>query len=136
MTSTRPYLLRAMYEWLVDNDLTPYVLVDAAATGVSVPPQFVRDGKIVLNLAPAAVHGLHLGNDEVRFGARFSGKAVTVSFPPDAALAIYARENGRGMMFPNDGEDEGEGDGDDGPDGPDGGGTGPGRGRPKLSVVK
>lgn len=131
MTSTRPYLLRAMYEWLVDNELTPYVLVDAQAPGVSVPTQFVREGKIVLNLAPSAVHGLHLGNDEVRFGARFSGQAMTVSFPPASALAIYARENGRGMMFPDEGE-EGGGEGPDG-DGPEPGG---GPRRPKLSVVK
>lgn len=134
MTSTRPYLLRAMYEWLLDNDFTPYVLVDAAAPAVTVPTQYVRDGKIVLNLAPGAVQALTLGNDTVQFAARFSGQAMTVSFPPTAALAIYARENGRGMMFSTDEENGGGEDG--GPDGPDdGGGSGPPP-RPKLTVVK
>lgn len=100
MTSNRPYLLRAMYEWIADNGMTPYILVDAAAPGVSVPKSAVKDGRVVLNIAARAVAQLELGKDRVRFMARFSGVSQSVEAPMSAILAIYAQENGQGMMFP------------------------------------
>ena len=102
MNSNRPYLLRALYDWICDNRLTPYVLVDARGADLSVPRDFVRDNQIVLNIAPAAVRELELGNDRVRFRGRFSGRPLPVHFPVAAVLAIYARENGRGMIFPEE----------------------------------
>lgn len=100
MTSNRPYLLRAIYDWISDNGLTPYVLVDATQAGVQVPQQSVKDGQIVLNIAMRAVRNLDLGDDRVSFQARFGGVPQQVYFPMQAALAIYAQENGQGMMFP------------------------------------
>lgn len=100
MTSNRPYLIRALYEWICDNSLTPYLLVDATADGVRVPPQAVKDGRVVLNVAPRAVTKLELGDDVVSFQARFSGVAMLVLAPVEAVLAIYAMENGQGMLFP------------------------------------
>ncbi|PKM45800.1 MAG: ClpXP protease specificity-enhancing factor [Gammaproteobacteria bacterium HGW-Gammaproteobacteria-1] len=99
MTSSRPYLLRALYEWIVDNEMTPHILVDAAYPGTSVPQQFVENGKIVLNVGPNAVQGLSLGNEAVGFSARFGGIANHIVVPMGAVQAIYARENGRGMVF-------------------------------------
>jgi len=107
MTPSRPYLLRALYEWIDDNAMTPYILVDAGVAGTEVPQQFVQDGKIVLNIAPRAVQHLALGNESVSFQARFSGNPMQVSVPLQAVLAIYARENGRGMVFT---EEDGQGD--------------------------
>ena len=98
-TSTHPYLIRAIYEWITDNGLTPYLLVDANASGVQIPEQFVEDGKIILNINDQAVHGLQLGNDWVMFSARFDGKATEVAVPIQAVLAIYAKENGQGMVL-------------------------------------
>lgn len=100
MTSNRSYLLRAMYDWISDNSLTPYILVDAAAPGVDVPRSAVKDGRVVLNVAARAVAQLDLGKDFVRFTARFSGVSQTVEVAMSAILAIYAQENGQGMMFP------------------------------------
>lgn len=102
MNSNRPYLLRALYDWICDNRLTPYVLVDARGADLCVPRDFVQDNRIVLNIAPAAVRELELGNDRVRFKGRFSGRSLPVHFPVAAVLAIYARENGRGMIFPEE----------------------------------
>ncbi len=99
MTSSRPYLIRALYQWIVDNGVTPYILVDALIEGVDVPPQYVQDNKIVLNIAPMAVQGLTLGDDVITFSARFSGESVNLLVPTEAVMAIYARENGQGMMF-------------------------------------
>lgn len=99
MTSSRPYLIRAVHEWLVDNAMTPYLLVNAGLEGVVVPVQFVENGKIILNIAPQAVHMLQLGNAMIEFSARFSGKPMDVRVPVGAVQAIYARENGRGMVF-------------------------------------
>ncbi len=99
MTSTRPYLLRALYEWLVDNSMTPHVLVDASKAQVEVPVQFIKDDKITLNINPAAVRDLEIGNDYLSFSARFSGKAENILVPIAAVLAIYAQENGEGMVF-------------------------------------
>lgn len=100
MTSNRPYLLRAMYEWISDNGLTPYILVDATAAGVRVPGSAVKDGRVVLNIAARAVAQLDLGQEFVRFTARFSGVSQSVEVPMSALLAVYAHENGQGMMFP------------------------------------
>jgi len=99
LTARRPYLLRAFYEWLLDNQLTPHLVVDINLPGVLVPLEYARDGQIVLNIAPRAVGNLELGNDEVRFNARFGGVPRQVTVPVAAVLAIYARENGAGTMF-------------------------------------
>lgn len=99
MISSRPYLIRALYDWIVDSALTPHLLVDAQAEGVEVPEQSVKEGKIVLNVAPQAVRGLSLGNELIEFSARFGGVSRQVSVPIAAVVAVYARENGQGMMF-------------------------------------
>ncbi len=99
MTSSRPYLLRAIYEWIVDNSLTPYLLVNADYPGVQIPVEHVNNGKIILNVAPEAVQSLDLGATDVSFNARFGGRPMNLFFPVAAVLAIYARENGRGMVF-------------------------------------
>ena len=95
MTPSRPYIMRALYEWIVDNDCTPYVLVDAAITDVMVPQQFVKDGQIVLNISPGAVMDLNIGNDAMAFNGRFGGVATDIYVPIVAVVGIYARENGR-----------------------------------------
>lgn len=100
MTSHRPYLLRALYEWIADNGLTPHLLVDATRPNVQVPVHAVNDGRIVLNVAERAVAGLEMSNELIRFSARFGGVSHGVSVPVGAVLAIYARENGQGMALP------------------------------------
>jgi stringent starvation protein B len=128
MTSSRPYLVRAIYQWIVDNGLTPHLLVDASNDDVMVPPDYVEGGRIVMNIAPMAVQGLTLGNEEVTFSARFGGKPMSVQIPVQRVMAIYTRENGQGMMFA---EEPG------GATPPEGGS--PGEGGPKgshLRVVK
>ena len=112
MTSSRPYIIRALYDWIVDNRCTPYLLVDATPADVQVPTEYVDNGKIVLNVSPSAVRDLHLGNDEITFRARFGGTSRDLQFPVQSVLAIYARENGKGMMFSDD-------DGVDPPPSPD-----------------
>ena len=102
MTSSRPYLIRAMYDWIVDNRMTPHILVNADDEQVQVPGEFVEDGKIVLNIGPMAVQSIDLGQETVRFDARFSGSSISVMIPVKCVCAIYARENGQGMMFPED----------------------------------
>ena len=129
MTSNRPYLIRALYEWLVDNDLTPYLLVDADRESVHVPSRYVEEGRIVLNVSPSAVRDLNLGNDLIAFEARFGGSAFAISLPPDAVLGVYARENGKGMLFPDEGVDDPE------PPKPTQS-TPPSGGKPSLKVVK
>ena len=99
MNSSRPYMLRALYEWIVDNDCTPYILVDANHAGVAVPPGYSADGQIVLNTAPAAVRDFTMDNQAISFEARFSGAPFSLYVPITAVLAIYARENGQGMFF-------------------------------------
>ncbi|MCI1899476.1 MAG: ClpXP protease specificity-enhancing factor [Enterobacter sp.] len=99
LSPRRPYLLRAFYEWLLDNQLTPHLVVDVTLPGVQVPMEYARDGQIVLNIAPRAVGNLELSNDEVSFNARFGGVPRQVSVPLAAVLAVYARENGAGTMF-------------------------------------
>jgi stringent starvation protein B len=99
MTSSKPYLLNGLYEWIVDNDCTPYVLVDAFAEGVEVPLDFVKDGQIVLNIAPRAVTGLQIDAKGMFFNARFGGIPTDVMATIPSIMGIYARENGQGMMF-------------------------------------
>jgi stringent starvation protein B len=128
MTSSRPYLLRAIYDWIVDNNMTPYLLVDATGDAVQVPVEHVNNGKIILNISPAAVMGLKLGDESVNFNARFSGKPMYINAPIKSVLAIYSKENGRGMVFSE--EDDGGS-----PPEPEGGSPKQSR-QPKLRVVK
>lgn len=102
MSSNRPYLLRALYEWISDNGLTPYILVDATNPGVRVPPGAAKDGKVVLNIATRAVTQFEISNDRIHFMARFGGVSQAVDVPMAGVLAIYAQENGQGMMFSAD----------------------------------
>ena len=102
MTSNKPYLLRALYDWICDNHCTPHMLVDVNGDDLSVPREFVEDNRIVLNISPSAVRDLDISNDYVNFKARFSGQSMYVYFPTNAVLAVYARENGRGMIFPKE----------------------------------
>ncbi len=99
LTARRPYMLRAFYDWLVDNELTPHIVVDATLPYVDVPTEYVKDGQIVLNIAPTAVGDLDLGNEDVFFNARFGGRPMSITVPLYAITAIYARENGAGTMF-------------------------------------
>ena len=122
MTSSRPYLLRAVYEWIADNGLTPQIVVDAQQERVRVPTAYVREGKIVLNVSANAVRGLSLGNEWVEFSARFGGTPFDVAVPVRAVLAIMARENGTGMSFPDPDDDRPPPQQQ--------------RGRPSLKVVK
>ena len=103
MTSTRPYLIRALHEWILDNGLTPYLVVDAHAPRTYIPTEYVDDGKIIFNVSGNAAHNLVLGNEVIEFGGRFGGGTMDISFPTTAVLAIYAKENGQGLIF---GEDE------------------------------
>ena len=102
MTPSKPYLVRALYEWLLDNEMTPHVLVDANAESVMIPQGIATDGKVVLNLAPSAIQQLEMTNEHLSFSARFSGVAQNVYCPMTSVLAIYARENGEGTMFAED----------------------------------
>ena len=99
ITPTRPYLARAIYEWMCDNQLTPYLLVDATQPHTSVPEQFIQDGQITLNLAPHAVHALHISNEAISFSARFGGVSRDLYVPMYAVIGLYARENGQGLFF-------------------------------------
>lgn len=131
MTSSRPYLIRALYEWIIDNEMTPYIVVDASMEGLAVPTQHVQDGQIVLNISPRAVEKLELTNTHIAFSARFGGAALNVWVPPKAVLAIYARENGEGMMFREGGGND-EGGPPSSPDAP----SGPASRKPRLRVVR
>jgi stringent starvation protein B len=126
MNSSRPYLVRAIHEWILDNDMTPHLLVDIEGEGVDIPAQQGQNGKIVLNISPAAVQSLDLGNDAIAFRARFGGISTDVHVPVASVLAIYAKENGRGMVF---NEEDGGGSAPDDP------GPKPGK-RPSLKIVK
>ncbi|MGL5743401.1 MAG: ClpXP protease specificity-enhancing factor [Legionella sp.] len=106
MTSNKPYLIRAAYDWIVDNGLTPYILVNAAYPSVQVPSEHVNHERIVLNISPAATRGLLLENDRIIFTARFSGKTEQIFVPPGAVLEIYAKENGRGIAFAIEDEED------------------------------
>ncbi|MFN7096138.1 MAG: ClpXP protease specificity-enhancing factor [Gammaproteobacteria bacterium] len=115
LTSSRPYLVRALLDWIVDNGLTPYILVNADIAGVRVPRQHVKDGRIVLNISPTATSHFELNNAKLQFKAGFGSSIFEVLMPIRAIEAIYARENGQGMSF-NMGipGDEGDDDGGDG----------------------
>ena len=128
MTSSRPYIMRALYEWIVDNDCTPYVLVDATMAEVMVPQQFVKDGQIVLNISPSAVMDLTVSNDSMSFNGRFGGVATDVYVPVSAIVGIYARENGQGMVFEPEESPEPPDETPPDPDKPDG--------RPSLKIVR
>ncbi|TQV72847.1 ClpXP protease specificity-enhancing factor [Aliikangiella marina] len=107
-TSNKPYLFRAILDWLLDNDATPYMLVDATRPGVEVPQEHIKDGQIVLNINPSAVQNWQVDNEIISFNARFSGVARLIIVPMSALLAIYAQENGLGMAFPAEEESEEE----------------------------
>lgn len=100
MSSIKPHLIRAYYDWIVDNQLTPYVVIDTLYPGVSVPQEHVHNGQIVLNISPEACRGLIIEKDRILFSARFGGKVEQVFIPPLAVFEIYAKENGRGSSFP------------------------------------
>jgi stringent starvation protein B len=123
-TSNKPYLIRALHEWMSDNRLTPQIIVDAAFEGLDLPAEHVSDGKLVLNISHSAARYLSLANDLFTFEVRFGGIARRLEIPPAAVLGIYARETGQGMVFA-----------DDQPP-PAGGAPREASGKPKLSVVK
>ena len=133
MTSTRPYLIRAFYEWIIDNQLTPHLVVNADHRQAAVPSEYVENGRIVLNISPSAVQSLDLGNEWISFNARFSQQSREIGLPPAAVLGIYARENGQGMMFQDEppGEDDPTHPAADQHTGKGGSGS-----RPSLKVVK
>ena len=147
MTSSRPYIIRAIYEWIVDNGLTPYILVDTRSEAVVVPRDYIENNRIILNISMQATQGLALDNDNVGFSARFGGKPMDVYVPTSSVLAIYAQENGQGMMFGEAEEVPAEAGqevpvsaGDEQGDGPDDDPSGPapsgGGKKPSLKIVK
>lgn len=103
-TTTKPYLLRAIYEWALDNQLTPQIMVSDSVDGVVIPQDYVKDGHIVFNIHETAVKDLVMDNEWIMFSARFAGKAMQVQVPMEAIMAIYARENGQGIFFQDDNE--------------------------------
>jgi stringent starvation protein B len=137
MTSSRPYLVRALYEWIVDNDCTPHLLVNADHPGVQVPDGFASDGQIVLNVAPSAVRHMQMANEAISFECRFGGVPHSLHVPAPAIMAIYARENGQGMVFeveptpPDDNAPADDSPADSGPSS-----RPASTGRPSLKVVK
>lgn len=128
MTPLKPYLIRSIYQWITDNYLTPHLLVDAEHEETVVPSQFVENGKIILNIRPEAVVGLDLGNETIAFNTRFGGRATNITIPVKAVLAIYAKENGKGMVF----DPENESMHDEAPSTPD---KKP-PGKPNLRIIK
>jgi stringent starvation protein B len=138
MTSKRPYLIRAIYEWILDNDMTPHLWVNAAHPSASVPSEFVEDGRIVLNISPSAVQGLEIGNDLIRFSARFGGRPMALQFAPQAVIGLLSRENAEGMLFADEEEEPAQ---EDAPQTGQSRGKSPGdeekpSSRPSLRVVK
>jgi stringent starvation protein B len=109
MTSSKPYLIRAMYQWILDNELTPYIVINCEIEGVQAPESFIEDGRIVFNVSPDACRGLNIANDRIVFSASFNGSPMQIYAPPNAVIAIYAKENGRGMVFTEDGDDDNNG---------------------------
>jgi len=106
MRSNRPYLLRAFFDWIVDNDCTPYVVVDAHHAGVEVPQSYVTDGQIVLNVAPRAVSNFILDLEILAFSTRFGGMPIDIQVPVTAVVGIYSQENGQGMVFEHEPSDD------------------------------
>lgn len=128
--SRRPYLIRAVYDWAADNGYTPHLLIAADAEGVSVPREYVKEGRITLNISPMAVQNLDLKRDPIRFFARFGGQPFEVQVPSGAVLAVFARENGEGIVFGEvEPTDPNSTDSQPKP-------TPPPSGKPKLRVVK
>lgn len=138
MTSNQPYMLRAFYDWIVDNELTPYIVVDALLPGTQVPQQHVKDGQIVLNVSPGACASLHMDNQHLCFEARFGGVPMRIDVPCHAVLAIYARENGAGTVFTPEEIEPSAGPSDVPSSGskPDESSAKVKKGRPNLKVVK
>lgn len=150
ITSTKPYLTRAIYEWILDNGLTPHLMVDANYPGAEVPAAYVQEGQIILNIAPTAVRDLVLGNEWISFGARFGGTPYELMIPAEAVLGIFSRENRQGMVFPPPEYPDAPSNAQTGPRpiparGVDGGADGAGdtprtptkpKGGPRLKVVK
>jgi len=142
MKPRRPYLLRALHEWISDSQCTPHIVVDAGVAGVEVPRQYVQDGKIVLNVSWAATGHLQLGNEELSFNGRFGGASQQVRVPLAAVLAIYARETGQGMVFSEEPEEGPPPEGSTPEPSPGGAAPGPsktaggGAKRARLKVVK
>lgn len=132
MTPSRPYLLRALNEWILDNNCTPHVVVDAGVTGVEVPQEHIKNGQIVLNINPSAVRGLEMNNDALFFEARFSGQSRRIYVPIEAVTAVYAKENGQGMVFGWDNEPSGP----DTPPADDSGAKQTKSSKPNLKVIK
>jgi len=114
MLSTRPYLLRAFYEWIADNNCTPYIVLDVERSPVDVPERFVEGNQIVLNVSMSAVKDLDIGNEFIDFHARFGGLSHHIMAPISSVVAIYAEENGRGMVFSEEDSSDDDGDGGDG----------------------
>ena len=138
MTPTRPYLVRAFYDWINDNECTPYIVVNAMYEGALIPQEYVEGGQIVLNISISAVQAFNMNNEGIEFSARFGGVARSIYVPMMSIMAIYARENGRGMVFseedgetPPPAESKGSGGESQGKSGKKEGG-----GRPHLTVVK
>jgi stringent starvation protein B len=141
MTSSRPYLLRGIYEWIGDNHCTPHILVDAEVPNVQVPPKFIVDNKIILNISADATAKLIMNNEAIEFDARFGEAVWHVYVPLDAVLAIYARENGRGMAFTDDENTDNGGEGEETPPSENTSPSSPAKGklkpgRPQLKIVK
>jgi stringent starvation protein B len=139
MTSSRPYIIRALYEWIIENECTPYILVNAFADGVEVPQEHVKDGQIILNVSPSAVQSLTIHNHSVDFEGRFGGIPKQVFVPITAVMGIYAKENGQGMIFDADsgGNEPPEPTGSDDSDGSTGSDVqGPIGKKPSLRIVK
>jgi stringent starvation protein B len=143
MISKRPYLFRAMYDWILDNNLTPHIVVDTSVSGVSVPPSYVEDDKITLDLSPTAVTGFAMSNESLEFKASFGGRLLHLYIPMSAIIVIFAQENNHCLVFGaseiNKGiivnmNEEGEPSEDDGEGGS--GSPPPKKGPPKLSIVK
>ena len=104
MTPSRPYLIRALYEWILENECTPYIMVNAFEDGVEVPQEHVKDGQIILNISPNAVQNLSIRNEAIDFDGRFGGIPKKVCVPVGAVTVIYAKENGQGMVFDGEGD--------------------------------
>lgn len=137
MNSSRPYLVRAFNDWILDNHCTPHIVVDASIQGVQVPADHVANGQIVLNISPSAVKALNVGDEALEFSARFGGVPMQVYIPLQAVMAIYARENGEGMVFGSEpGSPDPEGGRKKEPGGRSGGESERPSGRPSLKVVK
>jgi stringent starvation protein B len=134
MTPNQPYLLRAFYEWIVDNNLTPYIVVDAHYAGTQVPQEFVQEGQIVLNVSPSSTGNFQLGMTDIMFDARFGGVPRNIVVPCPAVLAIYAKENGAGTVFTVE-ENIGSGEVEEQPVAHEAEQK-PKKGKPTLTVVK